>query len=232
MSTRRDIQDGAKFERLTSGLVYTEVLGWLDMGHARGEDIITLKRQFLTGENSGKDFYTVMYRQDMRVARFGRRFGVGKFSRWRIKRGRNSSDINRIMLAMMLNTSLFFEALQSRRVFSWYTDSGYSGEDLVSNLFGFYRYMIPGRYDYRVRPVSYAAAVCRWDYYGAIGTYKNSGFRPILFPDPRDPCVRHLPYKVNLPHFMTWMRPWDDFTSGIVKVLADNGTTFEFKGAR
>lgn len=107
MSTRRDIQDGAKFERLTSGLVYTEVLGWLDMGHARGEDIITLKRQFLTGENSGKDFYTVMYRQDMRVARFGSRFGVGKFSRWRIKRGRNSSDINRIMLAMMLNTSLF-----------------------------------------------------------------------------------------------------------------------------
>ena len=73
MSTRRDIQDGAKFERLTSGLVYTEVLGWLDMGHARGEDIITLKRQFLTGENSGKDFYTVMYRQDMRVARFGSR---------------------------------------------------------------------------------------------------------------------------------------------------------------
>lgn len=137
MSTRRDIQDGAKFEWLTSGLVYTEVLGWLDMGHARGDDIIALKRKFLAGENSGKDFYTVMYRQDMRIARFGSRLGIGKFSRWQIKRGRSGSDVNRIMLAMMLSTSFFFENLQSQRVFSWYTDSGYSGEDLVSNCLDF-----------------------------------------------------------------------------------------------
>ncbi|MDI5823548.1 hypothetical protein MJI95_39555, partial [Salmonella enterica subsp. enterica serovar Kentucky] len=42
-------------------------------------------------------------------------------------------------------------------------------------------------------------------FYGPVGSFKNDGFRPILFPDPKDPCVKHKPYKVNLPHFMTWI---------------------------
>lgn len=46
------------------------------------------------------------------------------------------------MLAMMMNTALKFEAYQSLKEFSWHTDSGFSGEDLVSDLFGFYRFMI------------------------------------------------------------------------------------------
>lgn len=132
----------------------------------------------------------------------------------------------------MLNTASRFEGLQSLRSFSWYTDSGFSGEDLVSDLFGFYRAIIPGRYGYRLKPVSYNAAVRRWDYYGAIGSHKNSGFRPILFPDPEDPCVRHQPYTVNLPHFMTWLRPWDNFTSGVVKVITNDGTSLSFMGTR
>ncbi len=87
---------------------------------------------------------------------------------------------------------------------------------------------MPGRYGYRLKPVSYDAAVRRWDHYGAIGSHKNHGFRPILFPDPDDPCVRHQGYTVNLPHFMTWLRPWDDFTSGIVKVITDNGMSLGY----
>lgn len=228
MSSRSDIHDGALFDIATRGIIYTEVLGWLDMGHAQGNDIVSLRNQFLAGETSGRDFYTVNYRQDMRILRFGARFGTGKFARWKIKRGRNSDDINRIMLAMMMNTASRFERLQSFRAFSWYTDSGFSGEDLVSDLFGFYRVIIPGNYAFRVRPVSYESAVRRWDYYGAIGSHKNQGFRPIIFPDPKDPCSRHHPYTTNLPHFMTWLRPWDDFSSGIVSVVTGDGTSLEF----
>ncbi|QTF06610.1 hypothetical protein HC231_00675 [Brenneria izadpanahii] len=230
MSTRADIKDGAQFDVLRSGIVYTEVLGWVDMGHARGSDVDSLKSQFTLGEHSDKPFYTVMYKQDMHLTKFSSQFGVGKFSRWEIKRGRNSEDINRIMLAMMINTASQFERLQSLRGFSWYTDSGFSGEDLVSDLFGFYRAIIPGRYGYRLKPVSYEAAVRRWDYYGAIGAYKNKGFRPIIFPDPDDPCVMRQPYTANLPHFMTWLRPWDDFASGIVKVITSDGTSLSYKG--
>ena len=232
MSTRNEIKDGELFDVLDRGIVYTEVLGWIDMGHARGNDVIALRRQFVEGERSGKPRYVIMYRQDMGIIKFASRLGVGKFSRWEIKRRRSSEDINRIMLAMMMNTASGFEALQSLRSFSWYTDSGFSGEDLVSDLFGFYRAIIPGRYGYRLRPVNYDAAIRRWDYYGAIGSYKNRGFRPILFPDPDEQCVRHQPYRGNLPHFMTWLSPWDDFTSGVVKVITNEGTSLSFMGAR
>lgn len=82
------------------------------MGHARGNDVAELKRQFVEGERSGKPSYFVMYRQDMGVLKFQSRLGVGKFSHWEIKRGRSTEDINRIMLAMM-NTASRFEGLQS-----------------------------------------------------------------------------------------------------------------------
>ncbi|KFC06255.1 hypothetical protein GTGU_02776 [Trabulsiella guamensis ATCC 49490] len=232
MSTRAEIKDGAQFDVLRSGIVYTEVLGWIDMGHARGSDIVELKKQFIAGERSGQPYYMVMYRQDMHFVKFNSQFGVGKFSRWEIKRGRSIEDINRIMLAMMINTAFRFEGLQSLSSFSWYTDSGFSGEDLVSDLFGFYRAIVPGRYGSHLRPVSYTAATRRWDYYGAVGSYKNRGFYPILFPDPDDPCVMHRPYTSILPHFMTWLRPWNDFTSGIVKAITDNGTSFGYTGMK
>ena len=39
MSTRAEIMDGAQFDVLRRGIVYTKVLGWVDMGHARGSDV-------------------------------------------------------------------------------------------------------------------------------------------------------------------------------------------------
>ncbi|MDI5821907.1 hypothetical protein MJI95_25110, partial [Salmonella enterica subsp. enterica serovar Kentucky] len=65
-------------------------------------------------------------------------------------------------------------------------------------------------------------------FYGPVGSFKNDGFRPILFPDPKDPCVKHKPYKVNLPHFMTWIQPWSDFTSGKIRIITNDGTSFSF----
>lgn len=46
MSTRREIKDGSSFDVLDRGIVYTELLGWIDMGHARGNDVAALRRQF------------------------------------------------------------------------------------------------------------------------------------------------------------------------------------------
>lgn len=102
----------------------------------------------------------------------------------------------------------------------------------MSCLFGFNRAIMPGRYCYRLKPVSYGSAVRRWDYYGAIGSHKNCGFCLILFPDPQDQCVRNQPYAVNLPHFMTWLRPWDDFASGVVKVITNDEASLSFIGAK
>lgn len=232
MSSRQDIRDGADFDHSSRGLIYTDVLGWIDMGHARGDDVEDLRRQFMQGEGSGRDYYVVMYRQDMYITKFCTRLGIGRFARWEIKRGRDMHDINRMMLAMMMSTALNFEDLQSYRLFNWYTDSGFNGDDLVSDLFGFYRAIRPGFYTDQAKPVSYESALRRWDYYGAIGTFKNRGFKPIIFPDPDDPCVKHEPYIAELPMFMKWLYPWDDFTSGIVNVLTENGTAFGYTGMR
>lgn len=40
MSTRNEIIDGSQAASARGGLIYTEVLGWIDLGHARGDDII------------------------------------------------------------------------------------------------------------------------------------------------------------------------------------------------
>ncbi|MCG8156949.1 hypothetical protein JMY81_11910 [Brenneria goodwinii] len=228
MSSRRDIIDGAQFDTLRNGLVYTEVLGWIDMGHARGDDIKALFHQFQIGEISNNPHYTIVYDQNMYIGRFNRCIGVGKYTKWVIQKGRTTDEINRIMLAMMMITASNFEGLQSLRHFSWYTDSGFSGEDLASDLFGFYKTLIPSRYSHHVKPVSYESALRRWDYYGPVGVNKNRGFTPIIYPDPQNPCVRHSPYRKQLPHFMTWIKPWDDFTSGKVEVFTNNGTKLSF----
>lgn len=208
MSTRGDIVDTSKYwseSQLRNGLIYSEVLGWLDMGHARGDDIRKLMADFASGEASGKDFYDVRYEQKMGV----NRIRTGRFIIWKIKSGRSVEQRKSIALSMMMNAGVVFENWQPMPWFSWYTDSGFSGEDLVSDLFGFYKVTSPKHYWNDLQIVSQESALRRWDHYGPIGSYKNSGFLPLLFPEPvkRFTCVR-APFKGNLPGFMTSVTPY------------------------
>ncbi|MFX2609523.1 hypothetical protein [Enterobacter mori] len=43
MSKRSEIIDGKFAETEKYGLIYTEVLGWVDLGHAQGDDIEKLR---------------------------------------------------------------------------------------------------------------------------------------------------------------------------------------------
>jgi hypothetical protein len=52
MSLREEIQDGREAGNLRSGIIYTEVLGWIDMGHARGDDVRKLLSDMHQGEHS------------------------------------------------------------------------------------------------------------------------------------------------------------------------------------
>ncbi|MFE8102520.1 hypothetical protein RBA71_13635 [Brenneria goodwinii] len=209
-----------------TGLVYSNVLGWIDIGHAQGTDIISLLAEFRTGEAGKADYYQIDYTQKMHA--FSKRFGTGKYVKWEIKKGRTVNEIHSIALGMMMMTARVFEGYQASPFFSWYTDSGFSGEDLTSDLLGFYRAILPSNYQSRLKLVSKYEALKRWDYYGPIGNYKNTGFLPLLFPDPEDPCVIRKPYKGNLPHFMRWIQPYTDLRSDNVRVLNQNGTYFSF----
>lgn len=108
------------------------------------------------------------------------------------------------------------------------TDSGFSGEDLVSDLLGFYRVVSVKNPFSMLRPVSKEEALKRWDHYGKIGIWKNKTFQPLLFPDPaKNPHAR--PYKGILPSFMRTVVPYNDFLSGNV-ILPRHDKTFVILG--
>ncbi|MCG8155786.1 hypothetical protein JMY81_07175 [Brenneria goodwinii] len=220
MSKRNDIIDGRQ-SHLKYGLIYTEVLGWIDLGHAQGTDIRNLLRNIDSGELSGKECYDVTYSQSM-VDRTSA-IKIGKFITWRIKRGRSYCERKSIALAMMMSLARKFEGLQTSFPINRVTDSGFSGEDLVSDLLGFYRVVSIQNPFEILCPVSKAEALKRWDYYGKIGSWKNDSFLPLLFPDPEKlPNAR--PRKGVLPGFMQTVTPWSDFHSGIVGIASADGS--------
>ena len=226
MSKRKEIIDGSQAAFQNRGLVYTEVLGWVDLGHAQGKDIVELLRQIRQGEASGKEFYDVTYSQGMTSP-----YGLvrsGKVMTWRIRHGRDYFEQKSIALAMMINMAGKFEAFQRSFPNSLVTDSGFSGEDLVSDLLGFYRVISIQDPFPMLRPVSKAEALKRWDYYGKIGNWKNETSQPLLFPDP-EKFPRAKPRQGVLPSFMQTVTPYNNFSSGNV-VPSRNDKTFVVLG--
>lgn len=182
MSKRSDIKGSDSAHIATYGLIYTEVLGWIDLGHAQGTDIRNLLRDIDSGERQGKEYYDVSYSQSM--SEQVSNIKMGKFIKWRIKRGRTLLERRSIALAMMMSLTRKFEGLRASFPVSLVTDSGFSGEDLVSNLLGFYRVVSIPKPFAMLGVVSREKALKRWDHYGKIGSWKNESFRPLLFPDP------------------------------------------------
>ncbi|AHG20081.1 hypothetical protein Z042_10910 [Chania multitudinisentens RB-25] len=221
MSKRSEIIDGSQAASARAGLVYTEVLGWLDLGHARGDDIRILMKKIDAGEAMRADRYDITYVQSM-VSPY-RIIRVGKFIRWRIRKGRPSHERKRIALAMMMTMARRFEVFQGSFPNNMVTDSGFSGEDLVSDLLGFYRVISIQNPFSMLQPVSKEEALKRWDYYGKIGSWKNETFRPLLFPDPeRFPNAK--PQLGQLPNFMQTIQPYQDWKSGNVTIATMNGS--------
>ncbi|MFE8101245.1 hypothetical protein RBA63_11690 [Brenneria goodwinii] len=227
MSKRSDIIDGAQAPYQNTGLIYTEVLGWVDLGHAQGKDIRDLLIVMAQGESSGKEFYDVRYSQGM--AGLWGQVRSGKVITWRIRHGRPHWEQKSIALAMMMTMARKFEAFQGSFPNSLVTDSGFSGEDLVSDLLGFYRVASVQNPFGMLRPVSKEEALKRWDYYGKIGSWKNETFQPLLFPDP-EKFPHSRPRKGQLPPLMRTIVPYNDFLSGNV-ILPRHDKTFVVLGA-
>lgn len=228
MSNRKDIIDGRDAAFSREGLIYTELLGWIDLGHARGDDIRMIMGKMRNGESSGQEYYDVTYSQGMTTP-----YGLirsGKAITWRIKRGRPCWEQKSIALAMMMNLARTFEAFQDTFPINRVTDSGFSGEDLVSDLLGFYRVMTIQNPFPMLRPLSKEEALKRWDYYGKIGSFKVRDFKPLLFPDPEKfPNAR--PRAGILPPFMLSIIPYNDFLSGNV-ILPQRDKTFVVLGSK
>lgn len=178
MSKREDILDTSRFgseNGIRKGLIYSEILGWIDMGHARGDDIRALMTRFSIGESSGKAYYQVRYEQTMGLSRFA----TGRFNVWQVKKGRTLTERRGIALAMMMSTAVAFENWQSMSFSVGILTVG-SVVKILSLIYLASTGLIFLEHIGELKIVSKASALRRWDHYGSIGRYKNTGFTSFI----------------------------------------------------
>ncbi|TQM90393.1 hypothetical protein [Roseinatronobacter monicus] len=127
----------------------------------------------------GSTGFRVRYRQD-HAGYPGRPGREGIFL---IKHGLTQTRARAVALSIFMDVSHRFERFQSSIPPRWMTDSGYSQEDLVSNLIGFYiglGILSKSEAIAACHPVGQATAEDIWRRQGAVGSHKNYSFKPQL----------------------------------------------------
>jgi hypothetical protein len=209
MAKFAEIVDGGtpNIDNLRNGLVYTCRCGWIDLGHARPDNAARLWDTINTETGEGRVgglWYRVDFKESMG------RWGVtasesGSFA---VRRGLSRKEKESVALGIFLGVSDRFESMQNSWPWRLGTDSGYSAEDLVSNLVGFYRAVRPGiPYISHCGPVSKQAAETIWRTYGAVGTLKNRFATPYLFPCAECGSSAGGPMSAILPPFLSTINP-------------------------
>ncbi|MCV0393808.1 MAG: hypothetical protein K5872_12115 [Rhizobiaceae bacterium] len=197
MSDRGDIApNGRGWRRLS----YTCRCGWVDWGHALPGGPLGLKRQLDSERGdwpglsrvdityNGRPAYIVVYGQAM-----GNRLITVSLQRhWVVLKGLSDKQKEQVGLGIFLAASHQFESLQSSFPFSL-RGSGYSMEDLVSNLIGFYSAFRDVSQDDMRRmcgEVSVEESYRIWDRYlpNGLGAIRNKTTRPVLFPSDQCPA--------------------------------------------
>lgn len=210
MTKRADIIDNTDryiTREIRSGLIYTENLGWIDLGHANPSGAERLWHQMEMPCGGNNQYFEVNYYQDMKKGIYGINAVTGRYRRFLVRRGLNDRDLKGVALSIFMGTSRRFETLQDFWPYVLVTDSGFSAEDLVSNLFGFYQAVDCTDYTPFLDICPKEKAYRIWDYYGPVGQFKNKSVFPLLFPDPIDNKVKCQPYTGHLPAFMSTISP-------------------------
>lgn len=213
MTKRSDIIDGRLAAGRKYGLIYTRKCGWIDLGHANpvGATELWVRVRDETGVQGHRPGYHVVRYAQMMGNRW---LKVGREKRYAIRKGLNVEQKQSVALSIFLGVSRDFEALQGNWFFRQFTNSGFSAEDLVSNLVGFYRAVHPGTpFVQLCDPMSEDVALGLWDKYGEVGKNKNHSLAPYLYPTPGSGMAG--PMSVPLPPFLNTIVP------------AEQGTWFE-----
>lgn len=242
MSTRADIEGD------DPRLAYTCRCGWLDLGHMNpashrpNEGAVSLwdqvRREAGPRSHAAPGGFKVQYQQTHAKRKFGVTVRDGVYRSYWVKAGLSAAEQRAVALAIFMEVSVGFEALQDNWLYRRVTDSGFSAEDLVSNLIGFYAAVDP-TLDPRALcgVVSVAASLAVWDAHGPVGQHKNRGFLPLLFPCPECPPKaaagragkaddhRHGPHRVSIgPDGKVVVRP-GDWLSGYSAAVHRGDTT-------
>ena len=167
--------------------------------------------KFPDGKSTG---FKLTYKQDMQKRIFGATGSSGVSREYIVRHELTSAEKKSVALAIFMEVSLAFETHQEYFP-RFITDSGFSQEDLVSNLVGFHIAVGTVTKDQvlaMAKPVSKAAALTVWDRHGAVGSNKNRGFRPLFSPDTwmitdkgcTDECAGIVP---RVPDFLNSISP-------------------------
>lgn len=213
MTARSDIiDDSDRFitRDITHGLIYTDNLGWIDLGHANPRGAEMLWSQMTSYHSGDNEYFEVSYFQSMSKNIAGLRTTTGIYRKFLVRRGLDEKLLKGVALSIFLSTSVQFESLQNFWPYVFITDSSYSAEDLVSNLFGFCQAVNYADYTPFLHICSKEKAYRIWDYYGPVGQFKNKTVLPLLFPDPTDKNIKYQPYSGKLPAFMCLITPISD----------------------
>lgn len=193
MSGRDDLFPSAKtgWRRLS----YTRRCGFVDWGHALPDGAVSLKRQLdqqASGNRRLDGLSVTLEGAPAFVVEYGQSMGSGSVrvstvAHWIIRKGMTADQRKAAALGIFMSASHRFEGLQASFPFFLVTNSGYSAEDLLSNVIGFYR-------AYNNVPEAQMRALCGevsveesariWDEHlpNGIGAVKNRTTNPMLFP--------------------------------------------------
>jgi len=206
MSEYTDIIDGIQAYGRNYGLIYTRKCGWIDLGHANPQGASTLYRKVQEANGAGILRRWFFYGQPMRKRIFGSQWwgGLDVGSYYNLDAQLTPDQVKSVALGIFMDVSTMTENFQLS--LSRFTDSGFSAEDLVSNVLGFYRAVNPG-YPYIAlcEPVSLREAQHVWNTYGAVGSNKNMNFRPYLYPT--SPGSEQGLVSASLPRFLDTIIP-------------------------
>ena len=192
MSVRSDIMQNKRGWRRLS---YTRRCGWVDWGHAQPGAASILKRQVAAEQADWvflRDISITLAGQPAYVLNFGEEMGkfglvVSNVAHFVVRKELTPAERWGVALAIFEEASVSFETMQASPPFSWTSDSGFSGEDLVSDLIGFYgvyRRLSDAQMRVIAGEVSIKESLRIWDEQlpNGIGGLKNHRFAPVLFP--------------------------------------------------
>jgi|JI8StandDraft_1071087.scaffolds.fasta_scaffold263151_1 hypothetical protein len=172
MSKRDDIVEIDTGITPNFGLICTRKCGWIDLGHANPAGAEKLWRDLKEGQRSAlnKPYFRVSYEQTMTRLKIG----LGRL--YLVNAKLSDKNLKRVALSIFMDVSIRFETFQSKFP-TWVTDSGFSSEDLVSNLVSFYRAMDPTtNYIQMCEPLPKSDALKIWDAVGPTGATKLRHF--------------------------------------------------------
>lgn len=115
MTTRSDIIDNSDryiTRNTPHGLIYTDNLGWIDLGHANPSGAERLWQQMIMPRGGDDTWFVVNYDQSMSSNLYGMNITTGVYRRFLVRRGLSYPVLQGVALSIFMGTSHRFESMQ------------------------------------------------------------------------------------------------------------------------